>query len=108
MTARRCVEALGGRAGPGRRPLRQPHHAANSPARGPARSWRRAARWTCTRAASRPGTRVTTLLGPVPVLLWQTADDDSYRLYPAAASFADFLGRWLLDAMAEFAAPEVP
>lgn len=53
-----------------------------------------------------PGTAVATTLGPVQVLLWQTADQ-VYRVLPRA-SFADYTARWLLDAMAEFAAPEVP
>ena len=57
----------------------------------------------------RPGTAITTQLGPVPVLLWQTAEQDGgqvYRIMPRA-SFADYTARWLLDAMTEFAAPEV-
>jgi sarcosine oxidase, subunit gamma len=61
-----------------------------------------------------PGTAITTQLGPVPVLLWQTAED-TYRILPRA-SFADYAARWLLDAMTEFSAefpagstgPEVP
>ncbi|MGX5360157.1 sarcosine oxidase subunit gamma [Kocuria sp. KH4] len=53
-----------------------------------------------------PGTAVATTLGPVQVLLWQTAEQ-VYRLLPRA-SFADYTARWLLDAMAEYAAPEVP
>jgi sarcosine oxidase, subunit gamma len=56
-----------------------------------------------------PGTAITTQLGPVPVLLWQTAERDGgqvYRIMPRA-SFADYTARWLLDAMTEFAAPEV-
>lgn len=44
---------------------------------------------------------VSTNLGRVPVILWKTGED-AYRLLPRA-SFADFLGRWLVDAMAEFA-----
>jgi sarcosine oxidase subunit gamma len=35
--------------------------------------------------------------------LWKVADE-SYEILPRS-SFADFLGRWLLDAMAEFKAP---
>ncbi|NKX56786.1 sarcosine oxidase subunit gamma [Arthrobacter mobilis] len=57
-----------------------------------------------------PGTAITTQLGPVPVLLWQTGEGPSgqtYRILPRA-SFADYAARWLLDAMTEFAAPEVP
>jgi heterotetrameric sarcosine oxidase gamma subunit len=53
-----------------------------------------------------PGVAVATTVGPVPVLLWQT-DGSSYRLLPRS-SFADYLARWLLDAMREFRAPEVP
>lgn len=57
-----------------------------------------------------PGNAVTTALGPVPVLLWQTGEQ-TYRVLPRA-SFADYAARWLLDAMTEFAAespgPEVP
>lgn len=53
-----------------------------------------------------PGTAVATTLGPVQVLLWQTAEQ-VYRVLPRA-SFADYTARWLLDAMAEYAAPEVP
>ncbi|WP_030611764.1 sarcosine oxidase subunit gamma [Streptomyces sclerotialus] len=53
-----------------------------------------------------PGQAVTTQLGPVPVILWRTAED-TYRLLPRS-SFADHLARWLIDAMAEYARPEVP
>lgn len=48
-----------------------------------------------------PGTAVTTTLARVPVLLWQT-DEESYRLLPRS-SFADYVARWLVDAMTEFA-----
>ncbi|GGU16130.1 sarcosine oxidase subunit gamma [Nocardioides albus] len=47
-----------------------------------------------------PGTAVATSIGRVPVLLWKV-ENDSYRILPRA-SYADFLGRWLIDAMAEF------
>lgn len=47
-----------------------------------------------------PGTAVATNIGRVPVILWKV-DTDSYRILPRA-SYADFLGRWLVDAMAEF------
>jgi sarcosine oxidase, subunit gamma len=50
------------------------------------------------------GTAVNTNIGHVPVILWKTGSE-SYRIYPRA-SFADYLGRWLIDAMAEFKAPE--
>ncbi len=53
-----------------------------------------------------PGTAVSTEVGNIPVILWKTGEE-SYRIFPRA-SFADFLGRWLLDAMREFASPEVP
>lgn len=53
-----------------------------------------------------PGTAVSTLLGPVPVVLWQTGEQ-TYRLLPRA-SFADYTVRWLLDAMREFSGVEVP
>jgi sarcosine oxidase subunit gamma len=56
--------------------------------------------------AFRPGKAVTTTVGPVPVVLWQLADH-SYRLLPRS-SFADYLARWLLDAMREYDGPEVP
>ena len=49
------------------------------------------------------GTAFLTLIGSVPVLLWKIADD-AYRILPRS-SYADFLGRWLVDAMQEFAAP---
>jgi sarcosine oxidase subunit gamma len=52
------------------------------------------------------GTAYMTLIGSVPVVLWKTGED-LYRILPRS-SFADFLGRWLLDAMAEFKAPEIP
>ena len=46
-----------------------------------------------------PGRAVSTTLARVPVLLWQTGET-SYRLLPRA-SFADYVARWLLDAMTE-------
>ena len=52
------------------------------------------------------GTAYLTVYGSVPVILWKVADE-SYRLLPRS-SFADFLGRRLLDAMTEFAGPELP
>jgi sarcosine oxidase subunit gamma len=54
----------------------------------------------------RPGTAVTTTLGRVPVLLWQTGDT-TYRVLPRS-SFADHVARWLLDATTEFAGALVP
>ena len=52
-----------------------------------------------------PGRAVSTTLGPVPLVLWQV-DPTTYRLLPRA-SFADYVARWLMDAMTEYAAPEV-
>jgi sarcosine oxidase, subunit gamma len=52
------------------------------------------------------GTALSTEIGNIPVVLWKTGEE-SFRIFPRA-SFADFLGRWLLDAMREFASPEVP
>ncbi|MFE2509074.1 sarcosine oxidase subunit gamma [Streptomyces naganishii] len=54
-----------------------------------------------------PGLAVSTQVGPVPVLLWQTDDAPTYRLLPRS-SFADYLARWLIDAMREYRVPEVP
>ncbi|GAB4100657.1 sarcosine oxidase subunit gamma [Sinomonas halotolerans] len=48
------------------------------------------------------GTAIATVLDHVPVLLWKTGEED-YRVLPRA-SFADHVGRWLVDAMREFAA----
>ncbi|MGX4690049.1 sarcosine oxidase subunit gamma [Streptomyces sp. JNUCC 63] len=53
-----------------------------------------------------PGRAVSTQVGPVPVVLWQT-DGTTYRLFPRS-SFADYLARWLIDAMSEFRGAEVP
>ncbi|MEU1320604.1 sarcosine oxidase subunit gamma [Streptomyces tibetensis] len=53
-----------------------------------------------------PGRAVSTTVGPVAVLLWQTDDAPTYRLLPRS-SFADYLGRWIVDAMSEFGGPEV-
>ena len=52
------------------------------------------------------GTALSTEIGNIPVVLQKTGGE-SFRLFPRA-SFADFLGRWLLDAAREFASPEVP
>jgi len=56
--------------------------------------------------AFQTGSAYVTTIGSVPVILWKTGDE-LYRVLPRA-SFADFLGRWLLDAMTEFHAPEIP
>jgi sarcosine oxidase subunit gamma len=53
-----------------------------------------------------PGTALSTEVGNIPVILEKTGEE-SFRLFPRA-SFADFLGRWLLDAIREYASPEVP
>ena len=53
-----------------------------------------------------PGTALNTEVGNIPVVLEKTGEE-SFRLFPRA-SFADFLGRWLLDAMREYDSPEVP
>jgi sarcosine oxidase subunit gamma len=52
------------------------------------------------------GTALSTEIGGIPAVLWKTAEE-TYRILPRA-SFAEFLGRWLLDAMREYASPEVP
>ena len=52
------------------------------------------------------GTALSTEIGGIPAILWKTAGD-TYRILPRA-SFAQFLGRWLLDAMREYAIDEVP
>ncbi|MET7703515.1 sarcosine oxidase subunit gamma family protein [Streptomyces sp. NPDC005485] len=54
-----------------------------------------------------PGRAVSTTVGPVAVLLWQVDDAPTYRLLPRS-SFADYLARWLIDAMSEYGGPEVP
>ncbi|MGP5164208.1 sarcosine oxidase subunit gamma [Arthrobacter rhombi] len=52
------------------------------------------------------GSAVSTAIGPVPVFLWKT-EENTFRILPRA-SFADYMVHWLLDAMLEFAAAEVP
>ena len=52
------------------------------------------------------GRAVTTVVGPIPVLLWKV-EATTYRLFPRS-SFADYLARWLLDAMSEYDGPAVP
>ncbi|MDO0909710.1 sarcosine oxidase subunit gamma family protein [Streptomyces sp. DT2A-34] len=54
-----------------------------------------------------PGQAVSTTVGPIAVLLWQVDDGPTYRLFPRS-SFADYLARWLIDAMSEYRGPEVP
>lgn len=51
------------------------------------------------------GTAVATTLGPVQVLLWRTGEE-TWRVLPRS-SFAQYTARWLLDAMTEYASPEV-
>lgn len=53
-----------------------------------------------------PGTAVQTAIGKVPVIIWKY-DTDKFYVLPRA-SFADYMINWLIDAMQEFAAPEVP
>lgn len=57
--------------------------------------------------AFKPGRAVSTTVGPVAVLLWQVDGAPTYRLFPRS-SFADYLARWLIDAMSEYRGPEVP
>jgi sarcosine oxidase, subunit gamma len=52
------------------------------------------------------GTALVTMIGSVPVVVWKV-DDEIYRVLPRS-SFADHLGRWMLDAVAEFSVPEIP
>ncbi|MFE2984901.1 sarcosine oxidase subunit gamma [Streptomyces sp. NPDC059262] len=54
-----------------------------------------------------PGRAVSTTVGPIAVLLWQVDDGPTYRLLPRS-SFADYLARWLIDAMSEYRGPELP
>ena len=68
-----------------------------------------AARWVLEKGclldlhprAFHPGTALTTTLARIPLLLWQVGPE-TYRLLPRS-SFADYIARWLLDAMQEFA-----
>ncbi|MEV7734215.1 sarcosine oxidase subunit gamma family protein [Streptomyces sp. NPDC088921] len=53
-----------------------------------------------------PGRAVSTTVGPIAVLLWQVDDSPTYRLLPRS-SFADYLARWLIDAMSEYGGPRV-
>ncbi len=52
------------------------------------------------------GTAITTEIGKIPTILWK-AGDESFFIFPRS-SFADYLGRWLLDGMHEFAAGSAP
>ena len=52
-----------------------------------------------------PGTAVSTTLGLVQVLLWQT-DEQTWRIMPRS-SFAVYIAQWLMDSMTEFASQEV-
>ena len=54
-----------------------------------------------------PGRAVSTTVGPVAVLLWQVDEAPTYRLFPRS-SFADYLARWLIDAMSEYRGPALP
>lgn len=50
------------------------------------------------------GRAAVTQVGLVPVILHRS-DEQEWRLYPRA-SFADYLARWLIDGMGEFAQPD--
>jgi sarcosine oxidase subunit gamma len=52
------------------------------------------------------GSAYATSLGSVPVVVWKTGEQ-AYRLL-VRSSFADHVGRWLVDAMAEYRSPELP
>ena len=52
------------------------------------------------------GTAITTEIGKIPTVLWKSGDE-SFFIFPRS-SFADYLGRWLLDGMHEFAAGSAP
>lgn len=49
---------------------------------------------------------VSTLLGPVQVIIHRSAEQ-TFRILPRS-SFADYTARWLIDGMEEFNSPEVP
>ena len=51
------------------------------------------------------GAAYATSLASVPVVLWRTADQ-TYRVL-VRSSFADHVGRWLVDAIAEYRSPEL-
>lgn len=50
------------------------------------------------------GTAITAEIGNIPCLLWKSVPE-TFLIMPRA-SFADYLGRWLLDGMAEFASTQ--
>lgn len=50
-------------------------------------------------------TALNTNIGRVAVILWKTGAQ-TYQIFPRS-SFADYLGRWLVDAMSEFKAAEI-
>lgn len=52
------------------------------------------------------GTAITTEITKIPTILWK-AGDESFQIFPRA-SFADYLGRWFLDGMREFASGSAP
>ncbi|MFC8304038.1 sarcosine oxidase subunit gamma [Specibacter sp. NPDC057265] len=52
------------------------------------------------------GTAITTEINKIPTVLWKTGDE-TFQIFPRA-SFADYLGRWLLDGMREFASGGAP
>jgi len=51
-----------------------------------------------------PGMAIATVIGAAPVVLWKTGKE-TFRVFPRA-SFADYLGRWLLDGMREYTAAD--
>jgi len=53
-----------------------------------------------------PGQAVSTAVGEVPIVLWQTDEEPTYRLLPRS-SFADHLARWLIASMREYAVADV-
>lgn len=52
-----------------------------------------------------PGTAVQSMLGKVPVFVWKSSEERFFLL--ARSSFADYLINWLIDAMQEYAVPQV-
>lgn len=52
------------------------------------------------------GHAVSTLLGPVQVIIHRSAEQ-TFRILPRS-SYADYMARWLIDGMEEFSSPPVP
>ena len=97
--------------GPGRRPgpggglVRQPHHLRAVRLPCPGRPGKGCSLDLHPRAF-RTGTALATEIGNIPAMLLKTGED-SFRIFPRA-SFAEFLGRWLLDGMRDSPAPRFP